>query len=166
VVLTRLTADHDLERHLDGIQPAPGLQHAEEYVGTNGIGTALESGRPAHVFGHEHYAEDFEDLACAATPIHGPISGKMVGAVDLTRWRKDADALLIALAKTTADQITQALPAAGSAPEVEPLQEYLRRCTSDGTRPGASVCWTPWRPAARTGRWGSALSCSTARAAW
>jgi transcriptional regulator of acetoin/glycerol metabolism len=60
------------------------------------------------VFGHEHYAEDFEDLACAATPIHGPISGKMVGAVDLTRWRKDADALLIALAKTTADQITQA----------------------------------------------------------
>jgi transcriptional regulator of acetoin/glycerol metabolism len=88
----------------------------------------VESGRPAHVFGHEHYAEDFEDLACAATPIHGPISGKMVGAVDLTRWRKDADALLIALAKTTADQITQALPAAGSAPEVEPLQEYLRAC--------------------------------------
>jgi transcriptional regulator of acetoin/glycerol metabolism len=80
------------------------------------------------VFGHEHYAEDFEDLACAATPIHGPISGKMVGAVDLTCWRKDADALLIALAKTTADQITQALPAAGSAPEVEPLQEYLRAC--------------------------------------
>jgi transcriptional regulator of acetoin/glycerol metabolism len=80
------------------------------------------------VFGHEHYAEDFEDLACAATPVHGPISGKMVGAVDLTRWRKDADALLIALAKTTADQITQALPAAGSAPEVEPVQEYLRAC--------------------------------------
>ena len=80
------------------------------------------------MFGHEHYAEDFEDLACAATPIHGPISGKMVGAVDLTRWRKDADALLIAFAKTTADQITQALPAAGSAPEVEPLQEYLRAC--------------------------------------
>jgi sigma-54 dependent transcriptional regulator, acetoin dehydrogenase operon transcriptional activator AcoR len=80
------------------------------------------------VFGHEHYAEDFEDLACAATPIHGPIAGKMAGAVDLTRWRTDADALLIALAKTTADQITQALPAAGSAPEVEPLQEYLRAC--------------------------------------
>jgi hypothetical protein len=80
------------------------------------------------VFGHEHYAEDFEDLACAATPIHGPIAGKMAGAVDLNRWRTDADALLIALAKTTADQITQALPAAGSAPEVEPLQEYLRAC--------------------------------------
>ena len=62
-----------------------------------------------HVFGHEHYAENLEDLACAGVPIHHPISGKTVGAVDLTCWRKDADALLIALAKTTADQITQAL---------------------------------------------------------
>ena len=108
VVLTRMTADHDLERHLDGVQLAPGFSYAEEYVGTNGIGTALEGGQPACVFGHEHYAEDLEDLACAGVPIHDPISGKTVGAVDLTCWRKDADPLLIALAKTTADQITQA----------------------------------------------------------
>jgi transcriptional regulator of acetoin/glycerol metabolism len=128
VALTRLTADHDFERHLDGIQLTPGFSYAEEYVGTNGIGTALESGQPAHVFGHEHYAEDLEDLACAAAPIHDPISGKTVGAVDLTCWRRDADALLIALAKTTAGQVTQALLAAGSAPEVELLQEYLRAC--------------------------------------
>ena len=128
VALTRLTADHDFERHLDGIQLAPGFSYAEEYVGTNGIGTALESGRPACVFGHEHYAEGLEDLACAAAPIHDPISGKTVGVVDLTCWRRDADALLIALAKITAGQVTQALLAAGSAPEVELLQEYLRAC--------------------------------------
>ena len=128
VALTRLTADHDFERHLDGIHLAPGFSYAEEYVGTNGIGTALESGRPACVFGHEHYAEGLEDLACAAAPIHDPISGKTVGVVDLTCWRRDADALLIALAKTTADQVTQALLAAASAPEVELVQEYLRAC--------------------------------------
>jgi transcriptional regulator of acetoin/glycerol metabolism len=128
VALTRLTANHDLERHLDGIQLAPGFSYAEEYVGTNGIGTALESGQPAQVFGHEHYAEDLEDLACAAAPIRDPVSGKTVGAVDLTCWRRDADALLIALAKTTADQVTQALLAAASAPEVQLLQEYLRAC--------------------------------------
>src|SRR5712691_6694419 len=109
VVLTRLAADHDLDRHLDSVQLAPGFSYAEESVGTNGIGTALEGGRPMHVFGHEHYAENLEDLACAGVPIHHPVSGKTVGAVDLTCWRKDADALLIALAKTTADQITQAL---------------------------------------------------------
>ncbi len=128
VVLSRLAADHDLDRHLDSVQLAPGFSYAEESVGTNGIGTALEGGRPMHVFGHEHYAENLEDLACAGVPIHHPVSGKTVGAVDLTCWRKDADALLIALAKTTADQITQALLTGSGEHEFELLQEYLRAC--------------------------------------
>ena len=128
VVLSRLTADRDLERHLDRVQLAPGFSYAEEFVGTNGIGTALEGGRPAHVFGHEHYAENLETLACAGVPIRHPISGKTIGAVDLTCWRKDADALLIALAKTAADQITQAVLASTGAPEYELLEEYLRAC--------------------------------------
>src|SRR6266571_6559874 len=132
VVLTRMAADHDLDRHLDSVKLAPGFRYAEEFVGTNGIGTALEVGRPAHVFGHEHYAEKLEDLACAGVPIHHPISGKTVGAVDLTCWRKDADPLLIALAKTTADQIRQAMLTSGSAPELELLQEYLRACRHAG----------------------------------
>jgi len=128
VVLTRLTADHDLERHLDGVQLAPGFSYAEQSVGTNGIGTALEGGRPMHVFGHEHYAEHLEDLACAGVPIHDPISGKTIGAVDLTCWRRNADPLLIALAMSTADQITQALRTDTSARDFELLQEYLRAC--------------------------------------
>src|SRR5436305_8891211 len=93
VVLSRMTADRDLERRLDSVQLAPGFSYAEERVGTNGIGTALESGQAAHVFGHEHYAEHLEDLACAAVPIRHPISGKAIGAVNLTCWRKDADQL-------------------------------------------------------------------------
>ena len=128
VVLARLTADPDLERHLDGVKLAPGFSYAEELVGTNGIGTALEGGQPAHVFGHEHYAENLEDLACAGVPIHHPITGKTIGAVDLTCWRKDADPLMVALVKTTADQITQALLADSSAQEVALLQDYLRAC--------------------------------------
>ena len=99
VALSRLTADHDLERHLDRVQLAPGFSYAEEFAGTNGIGTALESGQAAHVFGHEHYAGQLEDLACAAVPIRHPVSGLAVGAVGLTCWRKDAGRLLIALAQ-------------------------------------------------------------------
>ena len=101
VLLSRLTADRDFERHLDGVQLVPGFSYAEEFVGTNGIGTALESGQAAHVFGHEHYAEHLEDLACAAAPVRHPVSGKILGVVDLTCWRKDASALLIALARST-----------------------------------------------------------------
>ena len=128
VVLTRMVADHDLERHLEAVKLAPGFSYSEESVGTNGIGTALEGGRPMHVFGHEHYAENLEDLACAGVPIRHPISGKTLGAVDLTCWRKHADPLLITLAKTTADQITQALLTDSNAREFELLQEYLRAC--------------------------------------
>ncbi len=128
VVLSRLAADHELDRHLDSVQLAPGFSYSEESVGTNGIGTALEGGRPMHVFGHEHYAENLEDLACAGVPIRHPISGVTLGAVDLTCWRRDADRLLITLAKTTADQITAALLADSSGQELELLQEYLRAC--------------------------------------
>ena len=58
LVLRRLTADSELSRHLDKVHLAPGFSYAEEFAGTNGIGTALEGGGPMHVFGHEHYAED------------------------------------------------------------------------------------------------------------
>ena len=128
LVLSRLTGDPNLARHLDTVQLAPGFSYAEEFVGTNGIGTALEGGQPMHVFGHEHYAEDLEDLACAGVPIQHPLSGKTVGAVDLTCWRSDAGPLLMTLAKTTAGQIRQALLADTAAQEIQLLQEYLRVC--------------------------------------
>jgi transcriptional regulator of acetoin/glycerol metabolism len=132
VALSRLTADHDLERHLDKIQLAPGFSYAEELVGTNGIGTALESGQAVHVFGSEHYAEPLDDLACAAVPIRHPISGKAIGAVNLTCWRKDADRLLIALAQSTAGQVTQRLLEDSSTEEFQLLREYLRACRHTG----------------------------------
>ena len=103
LVLSRLTGDSELERHLDRVLLVPGFSYAEKYVGTNGIGTALEVGGPAHVFGHEHFAENLEDLACAGVPIHHPVTGRLLGAVDLTCWRKDAGSLLLTLAKTTAE---------------------------------------------------------------
>jgi transcriptional regulator of acetoin/glycerol metabolism len=132
VVLSRLTADHDLERHLDSIQLAPGFSYAEEFAGTNGIGTALESGQAAHVFGHEHYAGQLVNLACAALPIRHPVSGLTTGAVGLTCWRRVAGWLLIALARSIADQITQALLNHSSAQEFQLLQDYLRACRHTG----------------------------------
>jgi len=128
LVLSRLSGNSDLERHLDRVRLAPGFSYAEQYVGTNGIGTALEVGGPTHVFGHEHYAENLEDLACAGVPIHHPLSGKTVGAVDLTCWRKDAGSLLLTLAKSTAEQIRQAMRAETSANPMELFHEYLRIC--------------------------------------
>jgi transcriptional regulator of acetoin/glycerol metabolism len=77
VVLCRLTADRDLERHLDSIQLAPGLQLRRGVRRHQRIGMALESGQAAHVFGHEHYAGQlvglaWPGLACAAVPVRPP----------------------------------------------------------------------------------------------
>lgn len=132
LVLRRLTADRDLERHLDAVRLAPGFSYSEQYAGTNGIGTALEAGGPTHVFGHEHYAENLEDLACAGVPIHHPVSGRTVGAVDLTCWRKDAGSLLLTLAKTTAEQIRQALLSDTGVHHLELFHSYLRTCRRMG----------------------------------
>jgi sigma-54 dependent transcriptional regulator, acetoin dehydrogenase operon transcriptional activator AcoR len=65
-------------------------------------------------------------------PIHDPVSGKTVGVIDLTCWRKDADPLMISLVKATADQITQALVMASSGRDVDLLQEYVRVCRRTG----------------------------------
>jgi sigma-54 dependent transcriptional regulator, acetoin dehydrogenase operon transcriptional activator AcoR len=132
LVLTRLTADRDLERHLERVKLAPGFSYAEELVGTNGIGTALESGGPAHVFGHEHYAENLEGLACAGVPLRHPVSGKTIGVIDLTCRRKDADPLLISLVRSTADQITSAMATASGGRDFRLLREYMRACRHSG----------------------------------
>jgi transcriptional regulator of acetoin/glycerol metabolism len=128
LVLSRRTTDAELERHLDHVLLAPGFSYAEEFVGTNGIGTALEAGSGTQVFGHEHYAENLETLACAGVPIHDPISGRTVGAVDLTCWRKDAESLLLTLAETTAEQICKAMLTDSGVREFEVLQAYRRTC--------------------------------------
>ncbi|WP_372440464.1 sigma-54-dependent Fis family transcriptional regulator [Prauserella cavernicola] len=128
VVLTQRTGDTDLHRHLERVELVPGFSYGERFVGTNGIGTALEDSRPTHVFGHEHYAENLENLACAGVPIQHPISGKTIGAIDLTCWRKDAGGLLVALARTTAEQLRQALLTHSNLRELVLFQAYLQTC--------------------------------------
>ena len=132
LVLRRLTGDRELERQLDTIMLIPGFSYAEDVVGTNGIGTALESGGPTHVFGHEHYAERLEGMACAGVPLRDPLSGKTVGVIDLTCWRRDADPLMLSLVKSTADQLGQALTETSNSRDLRLLQEYTRACRHTG----------------------------------
>jgi transcriptional regulator of acetoin/glycerol metabolism len=128
VVLDRLTGDSSLEHHLNRVWLAPGFSYAERYVGTNGIGTALESRGPAHVFGHEHYVEHLEDLACAGAPIRHPVTGRLVGVLDLTCWRRHANGLMITTASMIAGRIEQLLLERSAQRELVLLHEYLVAC--------------------------------------
>src|SRR3984957_14194400 len=132
MILLRMTGDHHLERHLGKIKLAPGFSYAEDRVGTNGICTALESGGPAHVFGHEHYAERLEGMACAGVPVRDPVSGKTVGVIDLPCWRRHADPLMLSLVRSTADQLNQALSETSNGRDLRLLQEYTKACRHTG----------------------------------
>jgi sigma-54 dependent transcriptional regulator, acetoin dehydrogenase operon transcriptional activator AcoR len=128
LVLDRRSQDGELTRQLDRVQLAPGFSYAEEHVGTNGIGTALEGRQPTAVFGHEHYAERLDTLGCAGVPIYHPVSGQVLGLLDLTCWQRDAGPLLMALAKATAQDIKKELTVHVGLRELNLFSEYLRAC--------------------------------------
>jgi transcriptional regulator of acetoin/glycerol metabolism len=128
LVLDRRTSDPELQRRLDRVKLAPGFSYAEEFVGTNGIGTALEGRQPTAVYGHEHYAENLDMLGCAGVPIQHPISGQVVGLLDLTCWRQEAGPLLMTLAKATVQDIQHELTTQVGIRELGLFTEYLRAC--------------------------------------
>ena len=115
----------EAEQELDAILLAPGYSFAEEFAGTNGIGTALETGRPAFICGGEHYVGPFGRLACAGAPIRDPVTGRMIGVVDLTCWARDSDPLLTALAKSAGGQIEDRMRASAHESEIALLEAYL-----------------------------------------
>ena len=128
VVLERRSGDSALDRHLDRVFLAPGFSYAERYVGTNGIGSALEGGGPTQVFGHEHYVDNLEDLACAGVPVRHPVTGRVFGVVDITCWRSNAGAMMAAAVAAIARRIEESLLEHSGRREHSLMQDYLRAC--------------------------------------
>lgn len=128
LVLDRVAADRRIRIALDAVRLACGYSYAEKFVGTNGIGTAVETGRPTFIFGGEHYLGTLGRLACAGVPIRDPLSGRVAGILDLTCWARQSDPLLVALAKTAGAQIEDRLRAQATESEAALLETYLRQC--------------------------------------
>jgi transcriptional regulator of acetoin/glycerol metabolism len=127
-VLDRRSSSGDIGTRLDQVHLAPGFSYAEEFAGTNGIGTSLSSGRAAFVAGREHYTEELRQFACAGSPIRHPTRGKVIGLLDLTSWSNAPGAMLMALASATAKQIEQELLAQTGVRELALFTEYIRVC--------------------------------------
>lgn len=134
VVLSRKVSHEALTTRLNRVQLAPGHVFAERYVGTNGIGTALASGRPVMIAGSEHYVEALRDFHCAAVPILHPTRRALLGAFNLTTVRQGSAGMLMALARSVAGQIESEIAAISSRRERALFQDYLDACSS--VRPG------------------------------
>lgn len=129
VVLNRIASDSALNSALDEVRLAPGYSYSEAFAGTNGIGTTLETRRPTLVSGAEHYTESLVRLSCAGVPIIHPVSGTLVGAIDLTGWADHGgEGVMRALAMSASREIEHGLLALSSARETMLLNAYLRTC--------------------------------------
>lgn len=63
---------------------APGSDWSERAVGTSAPGTALATGTGVQVSGAEHFSPEAHRWSCSAVPIHDPVTGRLLGVVDLT----------------------------------------------------------------------------------
>ncbi|NVI87577.1 GAF domain-containing protein [Actinomadura sp. BRA 177] len=71
-------------RAADAIGLTEGFRWSEDAVGTNGIGTALATGRPEYVYAAEHVAHVLHRWSCAGAPIIDPDSARVVGCIDVS----------------------------------------------------------------------------------
>ncbi|NMG73541.1 sigma-54-dependent Fis family transcriptional regulator [Aromatoleum diolicum] len=86
----------------------PGVDWTEASMGTNAIGTALQTGTVVAVQGDQHYLERNRILACVATPILAPTGG-MLGILDVSSDARENLAHAGALLRTTAELIEHRL---------------------------------------------------------
>ncbi|MDX6228435.1 MAG: sigma-54 dependent transcriptional regulator, acetoin dehydrogenase operon transcriptional [Frankiales bacterium] len=127
-VIDRRTSNSAIAQRLDAVSLAPGFSYAEEFVGTNGIGTTLSSGRSTLVDGREHYTHELGEFACAGAPIRHPTRRTLIGILDLTSWSHSPGAMLMALATATAKQIEDELLGQTGMREFALFQEYMKAC--------------------------------------
>lgn len=81
----------------------------EKIIGTNGIGTALKTGKPTYVHAAEHFCEGVQGWTCAGVPIMDPFDRSVIGVVDLSGPRHIFRPHNIALVVAAAREIEIAL---------------------------------------------------------
>ncbi len=86
-----------------------GGQWDEGAIGTNAIGTAIHTRRPVQIWGVEHYCEEIQRWNCAATPVCDPVTGELLGLVDISGPSEFEQPHSAALSMSMALQIEESL---------------------------------------------------------
>lgn len=71
-------------RRAEGINFVEGAIWDEANAGTNAPGTALALDHAVQIFSSEHFRPVVQSWTCAAAPIHDPVTGRILGIVDVT----------------------------------------------------------------------------------
>ncbi|MFI7496601.1 transcriptional regulator [Kocuria sp. M4R2S49] len=129
-VLLRVRGAAATRRRAEAMGFVEGADWSETAVGTNAPGTALVLRRPVTVHREQHFYPEARPWSCTAAPLLHPVTGALLGAVDLTGGDAAADpatrALVGAAVRAARAELALALrsgrqdrgpsPAAGRAP--------------------------------------------------
>jgi len=118
-----LRGDQQIRKRAEKINFVPGSDWSEAAFGTNAIGTALETKQPIQIFSYEHFCEGCHPWVCSASPIQDPLTGQLLGVIDVTGPSNHAQPHTLGTAVMAAKMIEQQLLQTS-------LQKrnYLQRC--------------------------------------
>jgi hypothetical protein len=94
-----------------------GARWDEQSAGTNAPGTALAVDHCVQIFATEHFSRGVQPWTCAAAPIHDPVTGRLLGAIDVTGGDHVANPHSLALVQATARAAEAYLAALAPAPQ-------------------------------------------------
>ncbi len=74
----------DVLRLAERIGFVEGANWDERFAGTNAPGMVIALDKPVSVIGSEHFRHSVQRWSCAASPIHDPVTGALLGVLDVT----------------------------------------------------------------------------------
>ncbi|MGQ7846474.1 sigma-54-dependent Fis family transcriptional regulator [Granulosicoccus sp. 3-233] len=77
----------------------------EQVIGTNGIGTALRTGKPTYVHASEHFCQGIKSWTCVGVPIIDALDRSVIGVIDLSGPSSIHQPHNVALVVSTAREI-------------------------------------------------------------
>lgn len=134
-LLLRVDTDPTIGRLLDGVEFAPGFEYSEEAMGTNGVGTAFESGQGVVVAGPEHFSERLQAFSCTGAPVRDPVTGRIEGVLDMTCLVQDATPVIRSLVRSATREIERRLLLDRDDGQQAVYERYARA----DARPGVAV---------------------------
>jgi hypothetical protein len=144
--------DRRLRTRAAGIHFVEGARWGEDVAGTNAMGTSLALDHCVQIYGGEHYRRTAQPWSCSAAPVHDPVSGALLGSIDVTGGDHVASPHMLTLVRATVAAVEselrwqrreQAERGAGRRPppllRVAPRLEVLGRERARLTLPGGPV---------------------------
>ena len=127
------------EDAVERIRFTEGMLWTEDSAGTNAIGTALEIDHAVQVFSAEHFLAEQHGWWCSAAPIHDPVTGALLGVVDISGPLRTAHPHSLGLVSAAAGMAEDSLRFRRAADEERLRAAYLERTATLGRHRSAMV---------------------------